>query len=629
MFSINNIAMAQAVQKAAKPKFRGQKVLKSKVHTNYPEHMEREYVRLVNAYMTILNQTLKEHLPAIRHAIDDEREGLRRDDDHSVSSVISKTFMEIQEAFAKKAETFGIAKRIANLANLNRKLSVREWKRVVSKTLGIDIMEDYYKGEFYNEVMKLWTTRNVELIRSVPQTVIANMQSVIPEGFRDGKTNTAIGKDIQEIYGVERDKAQFWARDQTSKLNADLTQAQQKDAGVEEYIWSDSGDSRVREQHKHLNGKRCRWSDPPVVDLRTGRTGHPGQDFNCLPGDTKVNLSNGCNKLFRRMYTGPIVNVVLSDGTFLQATPNHPCLTDNGWLPINALDEGDHVIQSSGNCGFTIEYNNNEFIPRIADAFEAFGRFCSMSKAACAESDFHGDGVKNNIDIIDTEGFLADYFISENFKAFSKFILPGTDSDGCDSKLGVSSLDSCAFGWVGTTHDFVGFTNEFFSFLNAHTPHPDNICFSAGAPNNAVITKDCSNNYPFSIKSFRQGKLALTGDIPFDYLVLWQFVLSRLFPVRVVSDVVLGELTGKGFVLARDGASNGSDGFPGVYTPCTIEQKIVTEFTDHVYNLQNIHSWYSITQSRVVAHNCRCVALPVFNLSGLDLPWEKKSDNES
>ena len=30
-----------------------------------------------------------------------------------------------------------------------------------------------------------------------------------------------------------------------------------------------------------LNGKKFRWDDPPVVDIRTGERGHPGMDKHC------------------------------------------------------------------------------------------------------------------------------------------------------------------------------------------------------------------------------------------------------------------------------------------------------------------------------------------------------------
>ena len=71
------------------------------------------------------------------------------------------------------------------------------------------------------------------------------------------------------------------ARDQIAKLNGDITQQQQQDAGVVEYVWSTSGDSRVRPSHAALNHKRFRWDDPPVVDEKTGRRCHPGKDYQC------------------------------------------------------------------------------------------------------------------------------------------------------------------------------------------------------------------------------------------------------------------------------------------------------------------------------------------------------------
>ena len=52
---MNNAAMASAVQKVAKPKFKSRTALRSKDTTHYPEHLSREYMRIANAYMTLLN----------------------------------------------------------------------------------------------------------------------------------------------------------------------------------------------------------------------------------------------------------------------------------------------------------------------------------------------------------------------------------------------------------------------------------------------------------------------------------------------------------------------------------------------------------------------------------------------
>jgi len=283
--------MAQAVQRAARPKFRGNDSLRSKVVTHFPDNLAEEYERITRAYMRLLNDTLKERLPEIRRAIDAEREGLRMDadPDPDVSRMIRRVMERARIEFERKAMTFGLARRIAELAVKVRKRSVREWKRVVHKTLGINIVEDYYSGEFYRDTMRQWTANNVSLITTLPQQTLTRMTNIIENGYYQGKSNAEMSGLIQEAYGVDKDHAVFIARDQTAKLNADITQKQQKDAGVERYEWSDSGDGRVRECHAYLNGKTFSWDDPPEMwyetkkngRVYTGRHCHPGQDYDC------------------------------------------------------------------------------------------------------------------------------------------------------------------------------------------------------------------------------------------------------------------------------------------------------------------------------------------------------------
>ena len=284
----NNVAMARAVQEAAKSKFRGQKVLKSKVVSHYPDNVAREYTRVVNAYMAMFNKVLKEYMPVIRKAIDADRDDMRHDASPGVAAVIAFVINCINADFEKRAATFGLGRKLAKIAKLNRKLTISEWKRVVHRTLGLSINEDYYLGEFYREMMKVWTQDNVDLITSIPKNTLADMRTIVEEGYQSGKSNTVIGKEIQETYGTNREHAQFIARDQTAKLNADMAKSQQQDAGVEEYVWSDSGDGRVRDCHSAFDGKRFKWSDPPMNWYNTKSRGrvytecaHPGQAPAC------------------------------------------------------------------------------------------------------------------------------------------------------------------------------------------------------------------------------------------------------------------------------------------------------------------------------------------------------------
>lgn len=280
---MNDIARQQAVQEAAKSKFRGKRTLKSKITPHYKENLEREYKRITNAYMYLLRDTLTKYLPVIQKAAkaQNRRDSAIHTDANDLEAVIRETFHAMNVELDKKAEHFMLRSKLEKLSNLTRKLTVKEWKRVVSSTLGIDITEDYYLGEFYREQLKVWTDNNVDLIKSIPADSLSEMQDIVEHGFAAGSSTTDIIREIQNTYGVSKRKAAFLARDQMARLNADLTRSQQTDAGVSEYIWSSSGDGRVRDRHRFLDGKTFRWSDPPVVDVKTGRRAHPGEDYQC------------------------------------------------------------------------------------------------------------------------------------------------------------------------------------------------------------------------------------------------------------------------------------------------------------------------------------------------------------
>ncbi|MDA4635985.1 phage minor head protein, partial [Escherichia coli] len=67
---------------------------------------------------------------------------------------------------------------------------------------------------------------------------------------------------IKERGGVTRSRAKFIARDQTSKLNADFTEARNVALGLDIYEWGGTGDERERDSHLVLNGMLCKYSDP-------------------------------------------------------------------------------------------------------------------------------------------------------------------------------------------------------------------------------------------------------------------------------------------------------------------------------------------------------------------------------
>ena len=232
--------------------------------------------------MKILNRVVSKHLPRIKKAAEAEREVPRRADDlNSLMSAIQAAFADMAKDLDLQTEQFDLYGKLEALANQSQKLSIRQWKRIIGKTLGLDLADDYYLGQFFQQLLDQWVSENVSLIKTIPQGSLEEMREIVYNGYRTGQTTTSIVKEIQHTYSVNKSHARLIARDQMAKLNAELTKRQQTDAGVESYKWSTSRDSRVREGHRRLNGKIFRWDDPPVVDAKTGRRCHPGEDYQC------------------------------------------------------------------------------------------------------------------------------------------------------------------------------------------------------------------------------------------------------------------------------------------------------------------------------------------------------------
>ncbi len=154
---------------------------------------------------------------------------------------------------------------------------------VNDRRFGIDIFGDdlilreYIEASIYD---------NTNLITSIPEQYLAQVQSIVMTNTRAGNRSSAIVKSLQEQFGVTERRAKMIARDQTAKVNADLSSKRQQLAGFEYFQWLTSEDSRVRDRHESIANKVTaygkgvyRWDNPPLSDK--GVPIIPGSDFSC------------------------------------------------------------------------------------------------------------------------------------------------------------------------------------------------------------------------------------------------------------------------------------------------------------------------------------------------------------
>lgn len=284
----------------------GKTIVPSKYIPKFPESAERDYLRFMNQYVTkalkaelqaslpeliqILYEAEKDEPGANQKLIFDskdkekenaeERAKTRRNTLAVIAVKLERWFERLKKSLNISINIYYVRDQLNRIANANRKLTVKEWKKVIGKTLGINLLEDYFDGDFFSEAIEQWISDNVDLIVTIPNDALDHLKKVVYESYMSGKPVTAIVKDIQKSYGTTKSHARLIARDQIGKLNSQITRYQQQSCGVNLYQWSTVKDSRVRDSHRALEGKIFDWDNPPIVDNR-GRRCHPGEDYQC------------------------------------------------------------------------------------------------------------------------------------------------------------------------------------------------------------------------------------------------------------------------------------------------------------------------------------------------------------
>lgn len=169
--------------------------------------------------------------------------------------------------------------------------SASEFQRVI----GIDVKQT--GASIANEIQD-FRKENTDLITSIPEQLIDQVSDTLEKGWDAGVRVEELSAQIQKQFGSAESRADLIARDQTLKLNAQISETRAVASGITRYIWSTSHDERVRgnpsgkypnpsktgrvtADHYHLDGKTFSYSDPPVVDERTGRRENPGGDYQC------------------------------------------------------------------------------------------------------------------------------------------------------------------------------------------------------------------------------------------------------------------------------------------------------------------------------------------------------------
>ncbi len=147
----------------------------------------------------------------------------------------------------------------------------------LSSALGIDVLPD---ESFVPELIEYFTHENATLISGIPEVLHREVANLTARAFTKRMDPETFAQHLAKRFDVAESRARFIARDQLGKLWGQLNAVRQRGIGVTKFIWSTMGDERVRPMHEDLEGKKCDYDNPPVVNPAGDRL-LPGEDYNC------------------------------------------------------------------------------------------------------------------------------------------------------------------------------------------------------------------------------------------------------------------------------------------------------------------------------------------------------------
>lgn len=146
----------------------------------------------------------------------------------------------------------------------------------VTTVFGIDVLPTLGQA---SHLLTKWAQDQAVLIKSLEDRYFDEIRDAVTRTITEGHSTRSLSRAIAERYGITRRRADLIATDQVGTLNGQITQERQTSLGIEEYIWDNVGDSRVRELHQDaptgLGNTVRRWDDPHPTE------GHPGMPIRC------------------------------------------------------------------------------------------------------------------------------------------------------------------------------------------------------------------------------------------------------------------------------------------------------------------------------------------------------------
>jgi SPP1 gp7 family putative phage head morphogenesis protein len=475
---------------------------------------------------------------------------------------------------------------------------------------------------FFDEARDL----NIQLVEKATRVYAGDVREVFGDPENRGLRVEALRDLLLERGNVSVSRATLIARDQTLKTNAGLARARHEAAGVDSYRWSTSHDERVREMHADLEGEAFDYDDPPETN-EDGDTNNPGEDYQCFPADSELQFADGVMKGFRRWYDGELALVVTDSGKTIRGTPNHPVLTRRGWVPLGALQLGDHVLEIAEEQPRARGLHEDDRVASVGDAFAAIAVCGARRTSRGSHVDFHGDGGEGDVDVVATDRPLVLGLLAGRSEGSEKLALAYADAAGLVRGVGLK-LD---FASTRAENRSMSASHDRGALLAGAAGEAERVRLAAVANAHAGMPQPRLEHDSLDAHAPRDRQQALAALVSLDdgrHVDVADVPGAPTGPLSVVGlHADSAEFLAQAVGAEAEGAGHFIQGLPGRQHFASVLRVDRLPFHGWVFNLETRTGWYA-TQG-ILAHNCRCVALPIIDeLEEGDEPEDEEEGSE-
>ena len=410
--------------------------------------------------------------------------------------------------------------------------------------------------------------------------VIRRLQNEMVQATLLGESQEKIIRRIRAVMGNSAANARRIAQTERTRLQSQARADQLHDAAQMGIRITKTWSTRMvnsRDSHKLLNNKTIN-EDEKFHTIWNHDLAYPGDPsapaeevINCFVKETRIASNTSVEAATEREYIGELVTIETRGGIKFTCTPNHPVLTDKGWIAAGALYEGCNILTSGFAENFCswIYPNKNNVVPCIYDIYQLFSRISFVNRIACGLVNFHGDIPDTDVKVVFSPCFLQNRGKPLFFKKIKHFFFKFSDFEKATFSCKCMIYKFTSLGWRSASR-FIRFLRNFCFFFIGGMLETKKLRFAKAANRTAVFKKKTINSS--SIQSFS--------------------------------------------------VCDGIDRFPGdVTVDDIISVKRRENVACHVYNLQTENQIYGVNESIsqngekhnckfAIVHNCHCVLIP-------------------